>query len=81
MAQCGVLLVVIGKGGLNARDHEGTRRLDKLDTHPDRFRAQTGQACHPSAGARRANIQADELPEDIRPLARRNAVRLTHEKF
>src|SRR5262245_16391599 len=84
VAQCDVLLAIIGKGWLNARDHEGTRRLDKPD---DFVRIEIASALKQDKLVIPVLVQdarmpgPDELPEELRPLARRNAVRLTHEKF
>src|SRR5882672_9541654 len=84
VAQCHVLLAIIGKGWLDARDHQGARRLDKPD---DFVRIEIASALKqdklviPVLVHDARMPRPDELPEDIRPLARRNAVRLTHEKF
>src|SRR5882672_472882 len=84
VAQCDVLLAVIGKSWLDARDQHGVRRLDKPD---DFVRIEIESALKQNKlvipvlvhDARMPS--ADELPPAIRPLARRNAVRLTHERF
>ena len=84
VAECDILLAVIGKGWIDARDGNGVRRLD----HPDDFvRVEIASAL--SQGKRVIPIlvgdatmpSADQLPDPIRPLARRNAVRLTYERF
>src|SRR5262245_5063873 len=84
VAQCDVLLAVIGRGWLDARDHEGVRRLDKPD---DFVRIEIASALREDKLVIPVLVQdarmprPDELPEAIKPLARRHAVRLTHEKF
>ena len=82
--QCDTLLAVIGKGWLDAMDERGSRRLD--DPH-DFVRIEIESALR--HGKRVIPVlvhdarmpRADELPEALRPLARRNAIRLTHERF
>ena len=84
LAECDVVLAVIGKGWIDARDATGARRLD--DPH-DFVRIEIAAAL--SRGKRVIPVlvgeaqmpRRDELPELLRPLARRNAVRLTHEQF
>src|SRR5262249_12081332 len=84
VALCDVLLAVIGKSWLDARDHQGVRRLDKPD---DFVRIEIASALKqdklviPVLVHDARMPRPDELPEGIRQLARRNAVRLTHEKF
>src|SRR5215471_12326900 len=83
VAQCDLVLAVIGKGWLEAHDAIG-RRLD----NPEDFvrieiasaLSQEGRVIPVLVGEARMP-RADELPEAIRPLARRNAVRITHERF
>jgi formylglycine-generating enzyme required for sulfatase activity len=84
VAACDVLISVIGRNWIDARDQSGARRLDNPD---DFVRIEiesalawdkrvipvlVGQASMPSA---------DQLPGPMKPLARRHAVRLTHERF
>ena len=84
LTECDVVLAVIGKGWIDARDATGARRLD--DPH-DFVRIEIAAAL--SQGKRVIPVlvgeaqmpRPDELPESLRPLARRNAVRLTHEQF
>src|SRR5262249_45692474 len=84
VAQCDVLLAVIGKSWLDARDEEGLRRLDK---HDDFVRIEIESALKldklviPVLVHEGRMPRPDELPETLKPLARRNAVRLTHERF
>ncbi len=84
VAQCDVLISVIGRNWIDARDETGGRRLDNpedfvrieiesgLQQNKRIIPVLVGQAQMPSA---------DQLPEPMKPLARRNAVRLTHERF
>jgi tetratricopeptide (TPR) repeat protein len=84
VAQCDALLAVIGKGWLNATDENGNRRLDDPN---DFVRIEIESAL--KQGKRVIPIlvndarmpRPDDLPESVRPLTRRNAVRLTHERF
>jgi TIR domain len=84
VAQCDTLLAVIGKGWLDATDERGNRRLDDPN---DFVRIEIESAL--SQGKRVIPVlvhdarmpRPDELPDSLRPLATRNAVRLTHERF
>jgi hypothetical protein len=84
VAQCDVLLAVIGKGWLDAADGGGHRRLDDPN---DFVRVEIESAL--KLGKRVIPVlvndahmpRADQMPEALRPLATRNAVRLTHERF
>ena len=84
VAQCDVMLVIIGKGWIDARDASGVLRLDNVD---DFVRIEIASALKrqkrviPVLVGGAALPRADDLPEEIRPLVRRNAVRLTHERF
>jgi hypothetical protein len=84
VADCDVMLAIIGKSWIDARDAAGNRRLDLPD---DFVRLEIASALTqekrviPILVADAQMPRADELPEDLRPLARRNAVRLTHERF
>jgi hypothetical protein len=84
VAQCEVLLAVIGRGWIDARDPDGARRLD----YPEDFvrleieaALNQGKRVIPVLVGEARMPRAAELPETIKPLARRNAVRLTHERF
>jgi hypothetical protein len=83
VAQSDVVLTVIGKGWLDARDAIGRR----LDNPEDLARIEIALALNqekhviPVLVGEAHMPRADELPEAIRLLARRNAVRLTHERF
>jgi hypothetical protein len=84
VAECDVLLAVIGKSWIDMRDQTGIRRLDDPN---DFVRIEIESALN--QGKRVIPVlvgdahmpRPDELPETLRPLARRNAVRLTHERF
>ena len=82
--KCDLLLVVIGPNWMDAEDETGSRRLE----NPDDFvrieiesGIKLGKRIIPVLvnDADMPNVQ--RLPESLRPLARRNAVRLTHERF
>lgn len=84
VAECDIVLAVIGKGWIDARDAAGARRLDDPD---DFVRIEIASALN--QGKRVVPVlvgdapmpHPEDLPEVLRPLARRNAVRLTHERF
>jgi hypothetical protein len=84
VAECEIVLAIIGKGWIDARDEKGLRRLDNPT---DFVRVEIESALN--LGKRVIPVlvgdahmpHPDELPEALRPLARRNAVRLTHERF
>jgi hypothetical protein len=84
VSACDALLAVIGRGWLDATDESGYRRLDDPN---DFVRVEIESALR--QGKRVIPVlvhdarmpRADELPEPLRPLATRNAVRLTHERF
>jgi hypothetical protein len=84
VAECDIVLAVIGKGWIDARDASGTKRLEDPD---DFVRIEIASAL--SQGKRVVPVlvgdapmpRAEDLPEPLRPLAIRNAVRLTHERF
>lgn len=81
---CDVLLAVIGPGWIDAKDADGQRRLDDPK---DFVRIEIEAAL-----ARDIRVipvlvdgadmpKEDQLPEPTKPLAFRNATRLTHERF
>jgi len=84
VGSCGVLLALIGKSWLDAKDDTGRRRLDDP---MDFVRLETASALKRDIPVvpvlvRGASIpRADLLPEDIRDLAYRNAVELTHARW
>ena len=84
VASCGVLLAVIGKNWLNVADAQGRRRLDDPF---DFVRLET-------VGALKRDIpvipvlvhqaempRAEELPDDLKDLAFRNGVELSHARW
>lgn len=84
VASCGVLLAVIGRGWLEARNEAGTRRLeDPLDF----VRLETASALKRDIpvipvlvhGARMP--LPEQLPADLAELAYRNGVELTHARW
>ncbi len=84
VATCGVLLAIIGKSWLDAKDDAGKRRLDDP---ADFVRLETASALRRDIpvipvivrGARMP--RAEELPDDLKDLAYRNAVELTHARW
>ena len=84
VAKCDILLAVIGKGWINARDETNARRLD----NPEDFvrieiasaLAQDKRVIPVLVGDARMP-RSDELPETLKPLVKRGGVRLTHERF
>jgi formylglycine-generating enzyme required for sulfatase activity len=84
VSKCDVLLAVIGKGWIDARDAAGNRRLD----NPEDFvrieieaGLRLGKRVIPVLVNDAEMPRADQLPETLNPLVRRNAVRLTHDRF
>lgn len=83
-ASCGVLLALIGRNWLSAADEAGTRRLDNPN---DFVRLETVSALRRDIpvvpvlvhGARMP--RADELPDDLKDLAFRNGVEITHARW
>ena len=84
VASCGVLLAVIGKAWLSAADREGKRRLD--DAY-DFVRLETASALKrdipviPVLVQQAAMPRAEDLPDDLKDLAFRNSVELTHARW
>ena len=84
VAQCEVMLVVIGPQWLEARDERGQRRLDDAN---DFVRIEVEQALArdvrvvPVLVDGAAPPRAEQLPGSMQPLARRQATRLSHERF
>jgi TIR domain len=84
VASCGVLLALIGKDWLTVPDAEGRRRLDDPI---DFVRLETASALKRDIpvvpvlvhGARIP--RPEQLPEDLRELAYRNSVELTHARW
>ena len=77
VAQCDVLLAIIGEDWIEARDEDGNRRLEK---ESDFVRIEIASALKlgkrviPVLVNKAEMPRADELPESLKLLARRNAV-------
>ena len=84
VASCGVLLALIGKNWLDAKNDSGTRRLDDP---MDFVRLETASALKRDIPVipvlvRGASMpHAEDLPEDLKELAFRNGVELTHARW
>ncbi|MGZ9190087.1 MAG: YARHG domain-containing protein [Nitrospira sp.] len=84
VAECDLLLALIGRGWLTATDMAGHRRLDNPN---DFVRIEIAAAL--AQGKRVIPVVIDEvsmppaaeLPEALRPLARRNAIQIRHDRF
>jgi len=84
VAECDVLLAIIGPDWLHSTDQSGTRRLDNPG---DYVRLEIAAAL-----ARKIRVvpvlvdgasmpTAEQLPDDLKPLARRNAIELRNQVF
>lgn len=84
IASCGVLLAIIGKDWLDAKNESDKRRLDDP---MDFVRLETASALKRDIPVipvlvRGADMpRPEELPEDLKELAFRNAVELTHARW
>jgi TonB family protein len=84
VTKCGVLLVVIGPDWLNAKDEHGARRLDDAG---DFVRIETASALRRDIPVipvlvRAARMpSAEQLPDDLKDLAYRNCIELTHARW
>src|SRR5215212_8467679 len=84
VASCGVLLALIGKNWLDAKNESGNRRLDDP---MDFVRLETASALKRDIPVvpvlvRGASMpRAEDLPEDLKELAFRNGVGLTHARW
>jgi hypothetical protein len=84
VANCSILLAVVGQGWLNAKDAEGRRRLDDPD---DFVRIELASALRrdipvvPVLVKAAKMPRADQLPDDLKELAYRNALELTHARW
>lgn len=84
VATCSVLLAMIGQEWLNSTDSQGTRRLDDAN---DFVRIELASALGRDIpvvpvlvrGARMPRVE--QLPDDLKELAYRNAVELTHARW
>ena len=84
VAQCDILISIVGKNWADACDANGARRLD----NPDDFvrveieaALQQDKRVIPVLVGQAEMPRSDQLPDTLKPLVRRNAVRLTHEHF
>ena len=81
---CGVFLSLIGKSWLTTKDSSGQRRLDDS---ADFVRIETGAALKRDIPVIPVLVQGaltpkpDQLPDDLKDLAFRNAVELTHARW
>ena len=84
VAQSDVMLSVIGRDWLDASDESGRRRLDSVNDFV-RIEIESamrlGKRVIPVLVNNAAMPKDDELPPSLAPLSRRNAVRLSHERF
>src|SRR5215831_6959697 len=84
VSSCDVLLAMIGKGWINARDDAGRRRLDDSQ---DFVRLETASALKRDIPVVPVLVHgasmplAEQLPEELKELAYRNAVELTHARW
>ncbi len=84
ISSCGVLLALIGKNWIDARDEAGNRRLDDP---LDLVRLEIGAALKLDINVVPVLVQgvsmprAEQLPADLADLAFRNAIELTHARW
>lgn len=84
VVKCGVLLVLMGPEWLNAKDEAGARRLDDP---ADFVRIETASALKrdiPVVPVLVRGVQmprAEQLPDDLKDLAYRNCIELTHARW
>jgi hypothetical protein len=84
LADCGALLVLIGKDWVTCTDGQGRRRLEKED---DFVRTELAKAIErnvriiPILVKGAPMPKADQLPEELRSLTRRQALELRHERW
>jgi hypothetical protein len=84
VATCSVLLAMIGQGWLDPTDSKGSRRLDDVN---DFVRIELASALRRDIpvvpvlvqGAKMPHVE--QLPDDLKELAYRNAVELTHARW
>jgi TIR domain-containing protein len=84
VARSDALLVIIGPRWVESNDDAGRRRLD----NPEDFvrieiaaALEQGKRIIPVLVNGAPMPRAEELPDPLKPIARRNAVRLTHDRF
>ena len=84
VAECDVLLALIGRGWLTATDEAGRRRLNNAE---DFVRIEIEAALTQRKRVIPVLIddvpmpRAEELPEELKPLVRCQAIRLSHDRF
>jgi len=84
VASCDVLIAIIGRHWVVTSDEQGRRRLDNPE---DFVRVEIGTALKrdirviPVLVEGASIPQSGELPDDLKPLARRNALNVSHERF
>jgi hypothetical protein len=84
VSQCQVLLAVIGRHWVDAKDHDGQRRLDSDN---DYVRIELASALKRDIPVIPVLVDGavmpseDSLPDDLKPLARRHALELRHTRF
>lgn len=84
VSSCGVLLALIGPAWLDAKDESGRRRLDDA---LDFVRLETAAALKrdipvvPVLVAKARMPRAEQLPDDLKELAYRNGVELSHARW
>jgi uncharacterized membrane protein YhaH (DUF805 family) len=84
VARCSAFIAVIGPGWTDLKNAEGQRRLDQPNDH---VRIEIESALKRDIrvipvlvdGARMPT--AEELPDSLKPLSRRNAITLSHQRF
>ena len=84
VSRCDIFLAIIGRSWLESRDQGGRRRLDDSNDFV-RVEIETGlglgKRVIPVLVNNAAMPGAEELPPGLKPLARRNAVRISHDHF
>jgi len=84
VSSCGVLLAMMGKGWIDAKDESGRRRLDDP---LDFVRLETASALKRDIPVIPVLVhggripRSEQLPDDLRDLAYRNGVELTHARW
>jgi formylglycine-generating enzyme required for sulfatase activity len=84
VAKCDVLLAIIGPSWLEARDEDGNRRLD---SEHDFVRIEIAAALQRNIRVIPILLEgtriprAERLPDDVKPLARRNGLDVRHASF
>lgn len=84
VSQCHVLLAVIGPHWLDAKDHDGQRRLDNSN---DYVRIELASALKRDIPVIPVLVDGavmppeESLPDDLKPLVRRQALELRHTRF